>query len=89
MTTWNHRVIRKDGSSETWYELHECFYDNKGDAIPTSWTVDAIAPVGETPESLILCLERMIEAVRKPILVIEGDKLVLADLRSPEETTSE
>jgi hypothetical protein len=75
--TWNHRVIRRECTGETWYEIHECFYDSKQDEIPTSWTVNAIAPVGETPEGLVLTLQRMMDAVKKPILAIEGDTLVV------------
>lgn len=75
--TWNYRVVQHDDGKETWYQIHECFYASKDDVVPHSWTADSIAPVGESMEDLRLALDRMIFALAKPILKIDGDKLIV------------
>jgi len=71
MTTWNHRVIHKiqtgpQGSSVDYYEIHEVYYNEDGK--PTSVTLEAVVPYGESPDELKDDFERMQEAFSKPIL---------------------
>lgn len=74
--TWNHRVIRHDDKpDDIYYAIHECFYEKEGSKIPTSWTMDPINVMGATREELVETLERMLGAVKNPILKIEGEKL--------------
>lgn len=69
MLTWNYRVIRKEQDGEIWFQIHECFYDKKKDKIPTSWTVHAIAPIGETLKDLKWTLKMMKRCLKKPVLI--------------------
>ena len=71
MGHWNHRVMKRANEhGETWYEIHEVFYDHgQGESEPRlSWTEEAIAPVGETLEELKTELERMLRACDAPVL---------------------
>lgn len=74
---WNYRVIRTfhEGTSEASYDICECHYDNKGDAIPTSWS-DPIPASSDTRTGLLWVLAVMTEGVGRPILERQGDKLV-------------
>lgn len=74
--TWNHRVIRSEDDGEAHYAIHECFYDNKADTIPTSWTENAVEVCSETRSGLLWVLAVMAEAVSRPILEVQGGKLV-------------
>jgi len=76
MMTWNHRVIKDEDAGEAYYAIHECFYNNKEDAMPTSWTARTIAPLSDTRTGLLEVLERMATAVRRPILEVKDGKLV-------------
>jgi hypothetical protein len=73
---WNHRVIRHEENGEVWYAIHECFYEKPDDDSNLSWTENEIAPIGETVDELRETLERMLKALDKPILTIQGDKLI-------------
>lgn len=67
--TWNHRVFRKHtGRPEEpyYYQIHEVYY-NDGREID-SWTVDAVAPHGETLEELINDIEWFKKATEQPVL---------------------
>lgn len=71
---WNHRVIRHDEGGETWYAIHEVFYEDPEDDSTASWTLTEIPPVGDSLENLRLCLQRMLMALDKPVLVIKDGK---------------
>jgi hypothetical protein len=85
--TWNHRVIRhcmaiapagEDISyaiEEIWFGIHECYYENPGDEIPTSWTENAVGVIGNDIEELGKTIMKMGVAISKPVLEIDGDKL--------------
>jgi hypothetical protein len=73
---WNHRVIRHEDESGVSYAIHECYYTNKGDTIPTSWTEDAIEVMADTRPGLFWVLAKMTEAVAQPVLQIRDGKLV-------------
>ena len=73
---WNHRVIRHEKDGEIWYAIHECFYEDPEDDSTISWTENEIAPIGDDPDSLRRTLERMLRALERPILVIDGERLI-------------
>jgi len=66
--TWNHRVIHvkltEPSIEEDWYSIHEVFYNG----VPELCTAEAIAPEGESIESLQQTLEWMLKALGEPIL---------------------
>jgi len=64
---WNHRVMRKkfpDG--RYWFSIREVYYDEDGKV--DGWTVDDIAPGGETVKELRAELKRMLACLNKPVL---------------------
>lgn len=73
--TWNHRVVMKRNANETWLEIVEVHYDENGKL--QGWS-EARGIHGETRQQLLEALDRMIRAVRKPILVVVGKKLIEA-----------
>ena len=64
--TWNYRVVKSVINGEESYAIHEAYYNEDGE--PKSITVDSIAAYGDSAEELKLDLERMLEALSKPIL---------------------
>lgn len=70
--TWNHRVVKRKGKpfhgipQPDWYAIHEVYYDKKGR--PKTLTAEPVAPGGETPDELRDDLNRMRDALKKPIL---------------------
>jgi hypothetical protein len=76
LRSWNHRVIRhQEPDGDAYYEIHECHYDKRGDAIPRAWTESAVSVGSDTRAGLFWVLSVMTEAVGKPVLEIVGDKL--------------
>lgn len=69
--SWNHRVIRKTFGDETYFQIHEVYYDDQGK--PKVCTVDSVAAMGETPEILRSELIMMLAAYEKPILDYDDD----------------
>lgn len=80
---WNHRVIRweqKVGDDiDAGYAIHECFYDKKGDTIPTSWTERPAIVMSETRGGLLAVLAQMAEAIRQPVLEEQNGRLVVVE----------
>lgn len=65
--TWNYRVVRKfTEQRETYYQIHEVYYNEDGKIM--SMTENGIAPLGETTTELQLELTRMLDALKKPVL---------------------
>lgn len=77
MSYWNHRVIKHTKTSvidkvketETWFSIHEVFYDDAGH--PNGYTEDAVEPFGESLLELADELNRFQSALSKPVLVHE------------------
>lgn len=67
--SWNYRVIRHVKNNEEFYHVHEVYYDDNG--TPTMVSTEPIAPYAESVEDLKWVLERMLEALDKPILDYE------------------
>ena len=77
MSTWNYRVVKSTNEhGETWYQVHEAFYNDNGDLALI--TKDPVSPAGESLEELKLDLERMIEDSQHPVL--EAGKIQFAKL---------
>lgn len=75
---WNYRVIRKPiGSGGYIYQIYECYYteDQDPSGVPDTWTVDPIAPCGDTQQDLRLEALRMARATKTPILEEHNGKL--------------
>ncbi len=76
MTHWNHRVVHRVHKHEKFgeehvYAIHEAYYNDDG--LVEGITQDPVEPWGETLEELKSSLQRMSNALTKPIL--EWDKL--------------
>lgn len=74
---WNYRVMRhapKNGEVDEWYAIHEVYYrSNDVDdlTVPvseTGCTEDPVGVVGDSVESLRWSLQKMLEALEKPVL---------------------
>lgn len=74
MTTWRYQATHHTVNGEDVYEVREVYAGLATDG-SLSWTEDAIAPVGETRQELVKCLEMMLADVKHwPVLEIEdGD----------------
>ena len=74
---WNHRVLRTVhplyGMS---YAVHECYYTQPYDRIPSSWSETPEPAVADTPEELRNTLKLMRRAAKYPVLAEYNDKLV-------------
>jgi len=74
MAHWNHRVIRhsgKDGEPD-YLKIHEVHYESEDDSNPSLVTEDGVSVGGETIEDIMWVLDRMKEALAKPILDFES-----------------
>jgi len=68
---WNHRVIQHVYPTETYYQIHEVFYENNK---PKSWTEDPVRVGGEDIKSIKWTLKMMNRCLKRPILKIVGKK---------------
>jgi hypothetical protein len=74
--SWNYRIIRSVvEADEVTYALHECYYGNNGDAIPT-WTSEPANVLAETRAGLLWVLSVMTEALARPVFEVKDGKLV-------------
>ena len=75
MTHWNYRVVHRlhkhPKGDEHVYAIHEAYYNSAG--LVEAVTQNPVEPWGETLEELKTSLQRMNEALAKPIL--DWDKL--------------
>jgi hypothetical protein len=68
--SWNYRMVRHiDSRGRVSFRIHEAYYDEQGN--PTTISVDAYGPEGESPDHLRDYLELMLEACAKPALHFE------------------
>lgn len=66
--TWNYRVISFRHGEEAWCAIHEVYYD---DGVPTGHTVEPAVAMWDPEEgddAGVRTLERMREALAKPVL---------------------
>ena len=72
MSHWNFRVVVNYRSGHPSYTIRECYYNNKDDKIPHSWTDEkSCTPFGESVKDLKEELNMMLLAFNKPVLVEE------------------
>lgn len=65
--SWNYRVIKRThDTGETWYQMHEVYYNDAGEI--TGMTISPIDPAGVTMEELRESLDWMYKALDKPVL---------------------
>ena len=69
--SWNHRVLvteytHADGEVETWFSIHEVYYDKDGK--PEGPTKNAIAVAGNSKKELKWTLNEMRKCLGKPFL---------------------
>jgi len=73
---WEYRIMNrksKDASGEAfeWLEIHEIYYDSKGNI--EGHTENGVAVGGSNLEELEIDLNHMLEALKKPILDLEEE----------------
>lgn len=73
--TWNHRVFDYSTEDETHYAIHEVYYNELGH--PTKATSEPVPVTGESSASLAWVLEKMEEALSKPILKFADDDSIV------------
>ena len=67
--SWNHRILAHKDGDETYYQIHEVYYDKNGN--PESYTANGVSVGAESLEGINWVLDKMKECVNKPILSIE------------------
>lgn len=76
MNSWNYRVIKMMCDNQKNFAIAEVYYDEKNQ--PVGWVkCNENTLVSEEYENLKGTIELLSEAFSKPILTVEGDKLVL------------
>ena len=78
---WNQRIIRTRKDEETWYEIHEVYYDAQGRI--ESWTQEPVLPGGESKAELMNDIAHFISAMHYPVLessVHDGRETLVPDL---------
>lgn len=70
MKHWNYRVIEfaADGDEPAWRELREVYYDDAGNPSAYGAVAQVVWSVEEDSETPLSLLERMREALGKPVL---------------------
>lgn len=66
---WNHRVMKSKDGEDDYYQIHEVYYNNKGE--PDSWTKNGVTVGAESVEGLRWVLEKMLESLDKEVLDYE------------------
>lgn len=73
MDKWNYRVVRQTGEGMgVMYGIHEAYYDGEKIVGVSEFPTEVW---GESPEELKADLERMMLALDKPIIDIEGNEI--------------
>lgn len=63
--TWNYRILVHENDVETYFQMHEVYYDEDGN--PTSYTASPTHIGAESIEWVGWELEKMKEALTKPM----------------------
>lgn len=69
MGYWNYRVIKHEKEGQTWLSIHEVYYGDDGKL--TGFTVRATEVLADDEVGVKEQLERMMEAMTKPVLTPE------------------
>lgn len=65
---WNNRIIKHEKDGNTWYSVHEVFYNEDGSIY--AYTDDAITIIGETEEEAVEQAEQILRDIKDtPVLV--------------------
>ena len=67
---WNHRVLEHTDNDQVYYMIHEVYYDDKG--VPNGYAENGTKVLGDTTMELKWALDRMLDALSKPILSVEN-----------------
>lgn len=80
---WNYRVVfmEDDKWGDQWHEVREVFYNEDNEPVGHS----ATTVMGDSPEEISECLQKMGEAVAKPVLKREDFIGDFVDLDKDEE----
>lgn len=65
MNTWNYRVVKSKDGEDDWYQIHSAYYDNSE---LTGLSANGASPCGNTIEQLRNDLQKMLDALDKPII---------------------
>lgn len=77
---WNYRVIKSETPDGTpIFDVQEVHY--REDGSPHSWSVDQRVLCHENFDDLVDALEKIQEAVSKPVLEISADRKSLRELK--------
>lgn len=63
--SWNYRILAHENNGEVYFQVHEVYYN---DGVPESYTLNTITVGSETIKGIKWSLNKMKEAVNKPIL---------------------
>lgn len=74
--SWNYRLIRhrsrRNGIDETWYGLHEVYYDKKGKM--NLWAPDPEVQ-GESPKEVVATLAAMLRDATKDVPILREKEM--------------
>ena len=73
---WNNRIIKHEKDGNTWYSVHEVFYNEDGSIY--AHTKDPITIVGETKSETIGQVEQILRDI-KDTLVIDASEIEFKD----------
>lgn len=68
--SWNHRLLAKEYKGDVYYQIHEVYYDNKGN--PNSYTANPITIGSDYIEGIKWQLEEITKCLEKPILSLNN-----------------
>jgi hypothetical protein len=68
--SWNYRILAEnDAGEQTWYEIREVYYKN---GEPSFYSLERAGPGGHSIAEILMDLDKMRDAVEKPILSLEN-----------------
>lgn len=85
--SWNYRVFREEMLEGFEYSIRAAYYAKKGDEAPTHWSSIDSAPGGESIEELRTDLQRMLDALDKPVIDLNQDGHITKPSGQPESTS--
>lgn len=65
---WNYRVVETESSGGREFSIHEVYYDDNGKI--KGYAKNPVRVRGESVESIIWSLEKMLEGARKKVLTL-------------------
>ena len=63
--SWNHRILAHENNGEVYFQMHGVYYKEE---VPNGYTANPITVGSETSKGIKWTLNKMQEAVKKPIL---------------------